>query len=360
MTAQLQVGKAPASSSARIGSQWKCSSCGTALGPQSVVQGTGIILEGKLICVDCVKGGKKRTASADINWNVIIGAVIAFAGVLGGVAIFIPGQVLLTILVIGVVLCLTGLLGFTMSRVVRLGTFAVGLTAVVFSGWGIKVLQDRERAKVSESTAVVEAKEIEKELSTDHVIEARHTIGEIQTRALKSGAGMISAADQKHVERLTDQIEAWTRKNFGELSKPEHGALFRLMGEFGSVTTSGARKFRAFKISDGAVSLTVAVDPPDTQPLGGETTEDRTRPRFRGSPYTGTPAIDRVASMAMFLTRNVEKVDSMEFTLVVAMPGGEVKDYRTIKLNSEALASMNGGGDPDLFRKLLEDVAAAK
>ena len=328
------------------------------MGPQSVVQGTGIILEGKLICVDCVKGGKKRGPSAEINWNVIIGAMVAFAAVLGGVAIFLPAQVLLTVLIIGIVFCLTSLLGFTMSRIVRLGTFAVGLAAVVFSCWGMMYLHKKDQLKVSMTAAASDAEEIQKELDTDHVVDARRKIGAIEQKALVSGAGMIAPDEQKRISSLKEKTEEWTRKNFGELSKPEHGALFRLMGEFGSVSNHGARKFRAFKISDGAVSLTVAVDPSETEPLGG-VGNDAAGPRFRGSPLTGTPAIDRAALMAMSITKDVEKVDSMEIKIVIAMPGGEVKEYRTIKFDSEVLASMNGG-DTELFRKVLDDAVADK
>lgn len=331
---------------AKAGGQWTCSSCAKALGPQSVMLGTGIILEGNLICVECVKSGKKR-AKATIPPSVIWGSAGGLAAVLGVCAIFVPGQVLMVTLLLSVCGLLVGAIGFTLSSVARLATIAVALCAGAGSVYGLLVVRERAQDRAADAQIAVEAERIKDYLKHDAVMEAVRQLNTLDDRAQKADSGLAAPAAQKRLAELHQSIDAWFKANFGELSSDEQTLLSLLYRQVGSLTSNSARRFRAIKLTDKSLHMTVAVNPTDAVSAGN-----------------GPPPVDAVGQQALPIAQTVARVrrdlDEFEIRLVAATPGSnDVKDLMTLTLDSETLAGLRTN-DSSLFMQALPSYTGPK
>jgi hypothetical protein len=328
-----------ASASSTRNSTWKCSSCGIALGPQSVVQGTGIIVEGKLSCVDCIKQKNIKRRALKVAPRVIALASALMAVALGVLGVFIPGPVLIMVFAIGIVVLLTGLIGFTMSRNLRFSAVFAGLAAMTFSGWGLMSLSARAETKALSVARTSNIAEFDKDLSTDQISEAIHKIGVIQQKLRATN----SADEQKLMSELNGRIDEWVRKNFGELNSQERSTLLLLCGEFGSVTNNSLRKYRAIKIEGGTVSLTMAVAPKDIEP----------------GQQASIPASKDASKIALYLVQHVEGISALELKIVTTAVREEPKDYRTVNLDNKIIDDLKNG-NPVPFQQAFSDSSEKK
>ncbi len=242
--------------------QWCCSTCKKALGPQCVVLGTGIILDGNLICVDCVKGNKRRDLSPVVTTKSLIIFAAGTAVVLGIAGIFFPGQAFLVALLLGIAILLTGLIGFTLSSRARLSAIAAGLLVLSGSVWGLIVVSSRAEARATRSEVSAHADEIQKLLDQNCIFEAELRVSSIEQTLKGSYQGTLSPTAQKAITDLKGLCDTWLKTNFGELSDPEKQLLLELFREFGSVTPkTQTRRLKSIKISDKTnVALAVAMD----------------------------------------------------------------------------------------------------
>lgn len=311
------------------GGQWTCSSCGAALGPQSVMQGTGIILDGKLICVSCVKSGKRRVA-ATIPPHLIWGTLGGTVGVLAIAAFFVPGQVFLIALVLSLCAVLTGLIGFTLTSTARLGTVAAGLCIGIGSVYGLITLRDQTQAKLGTAELIPELARINDCIDHDAVSEAIRLINTLDERAHKSGSSISSPACLKMIEGVRTHIKEWEAKNYGPLSEREDTLLFTLIRKFGSTTANASRRFRALKIADKSVHLTLAVN----------SAADSSAGRMDVS---SDPSAEQAIPIVQTVIQLEGELESIELKLVSATPGGDVKEIETINLDAQAIQDMRNG-----------------
>jgi hypothetical protein len=357
LSAQLTVGggKGPASST-RVGAQWKCSSCGTALGPQSVIQGTGVILEGKLTCVDCIKyNAKKRAENLEIRPRVIVVTTSVLVVTFGIAAVFAPGPACVLILALGVLAVLAGVLGFTLSRTARLSAIAAGLAAMLLSSWGIVALRSHTETNAAVAVTNSNVAEFDRDLNTGHIAEAMRKIKVIQQNVRSN------SAEQRLIDELKGRMDAWVRKNFGELTSQERSTLFLLFGEFGATTDNSAQKFRSLKISEGAISLTMAVSPKDIAARSDPANEEEPKSDLKGhaDSKVSIPALDNASAVALYFVRNMADVTSFELKIVTAYPSGVTQDFRTIKIDSQAIGEYKKG-NPVPFQQALSESVVSK
>ena len=280
-----------------------------------------------------------------ISPRVIWIASAIVAAVLGVAGIFIPGPVLMMTIGIGGLVLLTGLLGFTMSRTMRLSAAILGLAMMIVSGWGLTALQVRTEAKTVASATNSNLADFDRDLKGDHVSEAMHKIGMIQQKLRATG----SSDEQKVVGELKSRIDGWIRENFGELNPQERSTLLLLFGEFGSVTANSVRKFRSIKVADGLVSLTMAVAPKDVEENQGD----------KQGQKASVPAIKDAASVALYVVRHVEEVNALELKIVTAAPGEQAKDFRTINLDNRIIGELRNG-NPAPFQQALSESSEKK
>jgi hypothetical protein len=245
-------------------SQWTCAACGTALGPQSVMKGTGIIIDGSLMCVDCVKsGGPKARKGPAVSVTSILLFGSCLAAVLGVAAIFLPSQVLLIVLLLSTAGLLIGLIGFTLRGVTRLGIIAGSLCIMILSTWGMLVVGQNAEDRATRAEVAAQTEQIKALLEKNCIYEAEMRILAIEQGYMKLNSGHPKAAAETALTDLRNLTDEWLRKNIGPLSAAERALLFDIYHQVHSLTAkSQSRRIRAFKINnDTNVSLTLAADP---------------------------------------------------------------------------------------------------
>lgn len=326
-SARLSVNQSLQTGGKKTTGQWMCSSCGMALGPQSVMLGTGIILDGKLICVSCVKSGKRRVQStipAHLIWS-ITGGIVAILGI---AALFIPGQVLLTVLLLSVCAILTGLIGFTLSWVGRLSAIAAGLLIGACAVYGLIAIRERTQEQIGNVELKVEGDRIKDYLDHDAINEAIRQLRALDENSKRADSKFSSPGCLKELQKLRALTKEWTVKNFGQLTNEEETLLFTLFRKFGSLTGS-SRTFRAIKISDNTVDLSMAVDTSGDSPNG------------RGGP-SSDPVGAKGLPVAKSIIDNVRNVERIDLKLV-SVTSAETKELESVVLDAQAIKDLKDG-----------------
>ena len=336
----LSVGQSGSKPGSKPAGQWSCSSCGKSLGPQSVIQGAGIVLDGNLICVECVKSGKKRGKTQAISASLLIGCGVATAVVLGIVGIFLPSQALLITLLLAAGAVLVGMIGFTLSGTARLATIAGGLVVVALSIWGLSTVNEHTEASSTSKELSIQSKEIREYLDKDCIVEALLRVASIEDNLTKASAGHPSVAAQKGIAELRAIPDAWLHKNFGELNATDRDVLFALYKQFGSLTLrTKTRRVRAFKISGNTIQATVATDLPAD--LSETTHITHSQDLINTTSKSGSVVIDEAGRLFITLSRKLPTVDSI--TLKIISGDSDEKELFNTTLDQSALKDLRHG-----------------
>ena len=328
----LTVG--PQKPGSKVVGQWSCSACGKALNPQSVMQGTGLIIDGSLMCVECVKaGGVKRGKAAPLISGatlLIVGASVV--GVLGVVGIFLPSQVLLIVLLLSAAAVLVGLIGFTLSGAARLGTIAAGLVVMAASVFGLITIRERSSQQQVRSVLSAQNDKVKVKLDNDYIVEARILVGQLEESAIKTSHGQLSKAEEEGIAELKELVGAWVRKNFGQITAGEQAVLFQLYSRLGSLTPkSKTRSIRAIKLAGNALHFTMAYDAPgaagDSETDGPKVRHDGLQDKRDTAGIIGDPLQEQTARVYQWLLSASPKTDSFELKIVTAALGESTELY---------------------------------
>ena len=325
--------KPAASASTPAAPHWKCSTCAKVLGPRCVAQGTGMILSNALYCIDCIKSGSKRARRPELSAKVIYGTVGGIAATLGAVAIFAPGQVLLLVLLVSVGSLFTALLGFTLSRAQRLSVAAAGIVALGLSTWGLIAVRAHAAGTQAVDGMSSEAAAVKTDLTHNCYFEATRRITSLRDRAMKDNANVIPPQLARQLDSLTEESETWLKANYGALSTDERELLTNLWRQFGSVTSTSAKRFSAVKISGSGVQLTAAI----------EITRADSHDRVKAS-GAGQSVECQCLEQAEPILRTVLKrhdISNVELTLVSADAGAQ--KLATLTLDAKAVSELRLG-----------------
>ena len=236
-------------------SNWSCVSCGKVLGPQSVQQGNSVILEGRLLCVSCVRSKPSRRAASPYSTRALVTAGFGSLVVLVLVSIFFPSHVLFALLLLSVALVGVGVLGASLNRFVRLGVLAGGVGLLALSAFGLMTLRERASEKIVADALALEQDEVRSDLKNDCLLEAQRRIEALETKAAHG-----SGVSPERIAELKGEVNAWIRQAYGDLNMDERALLFALLRKFGSRTNAQSRRVRALKLDGETVQLTLALD----------------------------------------------------------------------------------------------------
>jgi hypothetical protein len=332
---QVGGGNKAASSSTRVGNQWKCSSCSIALGPQAVVQGNAIILEGKLICVDCVKSGNRKAKQKSASNSIIYGGLAVLVLMLAGGAMFFPGQVLLLAMLASIGAILIGVLGFTLATAPRLGLVLLGVAGIGLSGWGLTRGYERAMAKPIEDWIAADSKEVEDLLGKDCIMEAQLRLSSIEQKS-KTPAGIyLSKEARSNVELLHKKIDDWVQQKFGDLSADNRALLMQLFSTYGSRTVSGVLHYSVFKLSGTDAEITARFDPPND-------VEEGKRPPSKDSNATD-PVLEKAKALAGNIFHAKPELETMVLKIETAASPQDIKEYKTFNLTRKTLDAWRRG-----------------
>ena len=309
--------KLPAQPGAASGTsgKWNCTSCGKILGPQSTLQGTSILLEGMLLCVNCVKGRRNKANVVKLSPKtlLLVGGAIVLALCIA--AVFIPGQVLMVVAALSVIAILTGAVGFTLSGTARLSAIAAGLTFLLGSTYGLVWVRTHIASAQTQHVAAAEEAQVNHLLEQGCVMEARRYIGGVELDAMKNNAGVPGPLEKALIARLNARVDDWIATTYGKLSQPEHDLLLSLIAKFGSLTMDTHQPFvRAVKIDGSTVKLTLGTDAASATRVAQNT-------------ETGAPLTDEVYRLYTAITAAARSAESIELTLV----SGPVKSETPVK-----------------------------
>lgn len=309
-----------------------CSSCKAALSPNCLAQGTALVIDNALLCIDCIKTGKKRSRRPELSRKTLFITFGAIAVLLIAMAIFIPGQVLLVSCLLSVGGILTGLLGFTLQRTARLSLAAAGIAALGLSVWGLTAIRARANSVMAVDSLSSEVAAIKNDLAHNCYYEATRRIAAIKEKTLKENSNAIPSQVKKQVDELSDMVEAWFQSNYGSRSDDERELLNNLWRKFGSVTSGSIRHFRAVRIAGNSVQLTVAMAPagPDERvksSAAGQTLEHQLLEQSE-------PLIQTVLKR--------REVDTVELT-IVSTSGDNPPTLATLTLDEKAVSDVRLG-----------------
>lgn len=314
------------------------------IGPRSVIQGTGVILDGSLICVDCVKGGASRRAKAPVvSKKALLIAGGALVAVLGLVAIFLPGQVLMITLLLALAAVLVGAIGFTLTSVARLACVAVGLTVLAGSVAGLVVLRQRTEGRAVQAEMGVQGTEIKAFLDADCVVEARMRIGTMEENERRRSQGNLTKATEDGIADLRKLVDEWVKKSFGQLSPDEQNLLFDIYQKTGSLTlTSKTRTIRALKLTGNTLQLEIAFDAPTKHAEDdskGPHSHQEDAKLYSGQ--TGDGIQEEARRDYQLVLRKRPKLESIELKLISGGKDGAELYFDT--LNAEEIKSLSRG-----------------
>ena len=305
--------------------QWECASCKKALGSSCVANGTALKLEGRLLCIACAKSGKPRARTAGLSSKILLSALGAVALVLGVSLIFIPSQVLLVMLLCAAGAVLTGMFCTSLSRKARIIAVSAGLAAAGISSCGLLALRDRARQRELTASAPDERAAVEDDLRHNCYFEATRRIAALKTQWTAQNNQTIPPAVQKQLDSLNALTETWLTKNYGVLNPDERQLLMSLWREFGSVAASQYKHFRAVRLKENSVELTVTAN-------------------FKtvSTHSSINQVIDATEPLLRYLLLR-PGTDSIKLTLLSAAPESDSVALATVSLDAQAVAEMRQG-----------------
>jgi len=314
----------------RLTDKWVCVSCRKAMGPQWVAEGKAEIVDGGLTCIECARyAERKAKRTAGISKNTIFTTAATVLAVIAVAGVFFPDLVFFLLLLTGVTVLLTGILGTPFARRTRLIVVFAGLAGTMAAGWAFSGARDRTQSQRSEKAMLTQASAVRELLKQDCFWEARLR-WEAFERGAKNPAGAYQTEEAgRESKAIAGLLNEWERANFGSLSTLEHELLMQLFARFSSVTATGVRRFQRFH-SDGInVTLSAVAESASAAPIS--LTADSHVPPERIAALGSAAQIKEASELILFLHQRSPKAESIVITLLAPdakRPGEELETYR--------------------------------
>jgi hypothetical protein len=242
---------------------WICAGCGKALGKDALESGAGKLLQGRLTCAACVKKAPGVLAAAGIGWPVLAG-VAALFGV--GLIVF-PGHAIFMVIIAAGLALLTGVLGFRLSGIMRIGLVAAGIVAMAGSFIALSQLGARNEQQQKMSAVAKEAGEIQALLQEEKFADAqgRFPALEEMAKAPPPRDGFITPEAERLVTETRAQLDAWVKKSYGVQGDVEAQVMMALIGVYPERTSTGEKRVRSIRVEGDKLLLTLyALSRPDS------------------------------------------------------------------------------------------------
>jgi hypothetical protein len=250
---------------------WICASCGTLLGKDALNTGNANILEGRLTCNQCYKKAPSALAAAGIGWK-FFASVVVLSG--AGIGLF-PGHSMFLGIIAGVLLVLTGVLGFRLRSVTRTAITLGGAAIVAGCFFSLSQLGEVNAQRQALDALKKEAANIETLLRNDNFAEAQGRLPALEEKAKLPAPqdGYISADAEKIVANAREQLDQWLKKSYA-LSGLEGQVTMALLAVYPEKTATGEKRIRNIHIDGGNLALSLlalsrpsAADQPQTSTL---------------------------------------------------------------------------------------------
>jgi hypothetical protein len=248
------------------GSKWSCSACGMPLQAESVVQGSAVLVDGKLQCEKCVKAAGRRLQLEKSRARLLVTLALGTIGAIAVLGFFLPNQALVLALIAGICAVLIGAGGFTLGSNARLFAVAGGLVVITLASLGLVLSGKKEKEQVSQSEISMQVAQVKSMLEKDCVAEAEMRINVIESEANKKYSGEPAPAIKSAIADLRTLTAQWQQKHYGNLQPPEQKLLSELGHRLGSLTPySQTRRVNSFKVEGTHLAIVVATDvkPPE-------------------------------------------------------------------------------------------------
>jgi hypothetical protein len=333
----------PKQTSSKPSAKWNCATCGKVLGPQSVQQGNSVLLDGKLLCIGCVRSKPARRQAAVYSTKSLLIAGCSSLAVLVLVSIFFPSHVLFAILLLSLGLIGASVLGGGLNRFVRAGVLAGGVCALALSAFGLISLRQQASNKLADAAMAVQGDEIQADLKNDCLLEAQ-----LRIDALESKSGKDAGISKQRIAELKGEVDACIKQNYGDLSADERTLLFDLQRKFGSRTNNQTRRVRALKLDAQSIQLTLALDAPQRE---DEAPQDRALnlkdgPQTIRSSSTSNPTLDQAHEILMYVFAKQPAATAISLKL----ESSQGAELATINVDNQDLQTLKQGDVAPLLK----------
>ena len=201
---------------------YSCSVCGKKLGKEGVLSGAGRIVDGHLVCAQCLSKKEDRPQGRKNIWIYIAPALVALAVA----AVFIPGPALFIAIMLGLLAVLVGAIGFDLTGMVRGGLVVGGLVTLIGGFVLLNVMKNRKAGAATVTLLQEKVKPVNRQLEASDYSGAAHECAVLEAWVRQNIQDHHALEEaQKTLAETHKHLDEYLRQNYSLVTEEDWSLL---------------------------------------------------------------------------------------------------------------------------------------